>query len=186
MSPPVLRLLLSVFFLTLVCGEPSSTFARDWFQADFPFVVANPLRLDKGQWGRIFVQAGDYRTVLEREGDDHISRSSALLSNAFLTVPSWLVQPYVGGGIGLSVTNLTHEDRVRPPLLEENLIWQVGGALAYHLHQRFSLVSSIHLVHFQASDILNIGRLDSVGTTVARSGLNTNVYSMMLGLRLQF
>ena len=182
----LLRTLLSVFCLMLLCSGPSRGFAGDWFQVDFPFVLANPLRLDKGQWARFSVKAGDYRTVLDRAGDDHLFRSSALLSNAFITVPSWLVQPYVGGGVGLSVTNLTHEDTARPPLLEESLIWQVGGALAYHVRQRFSLVSSIHFVRFQESDVLGIEQVESVGIAIARSGLDTNVYTMMLGLRLQF
>lgn len=182
----VFRALLSVFFFTLVCGEPTLGFAGDWFQVDFPFVVANPLRLDKGQWARFSVQAGDYRTALERAGDDYVFRSSALLSNAFITVPSWLVQPYVGGGVGLGLTNLTHEDTVRSPMLEESLIWQVGGALAYHIRQGFSLISSIHFVRFQASDVLGVGRVESVGAAITRSRLDTNVYTMMLGLRLQF
>jgi hypothetical protein len=170
----------------LIGGMPSQGVARDWFQADFPFVVANPLRLDKGQWARFSVQAGDYRTALEQAGDDYVFRSSALLSNAFITVPSWLVQPYIGGGVGLGVTNLTHDDTVRPPALEESLIWQVGGALAYHVRQRFSLISSMHFVRFQTSDVLGIRRGPSVGTTIGSSGVETNVYTMMLGLQLQF
>ncbi len=187
MYQAVSRVLFGVFFLVLVYDEPSLGFADDWFQVDFPYVVANPLRLTKGQWGRFSVAARDYRTAQTRElGDDFVFRSKAVLSNAFLTVPDWLIQPYLGGGIGFGLTNLRHEDIVRRPVLQESLIWQVGGALAYHVRQRFSLVGSIHFVNFQSFDAPGIGSATPVEAYLAPSEQDTQLYTMSLNVRFQF
>lgn len=170
----------------VVCGRPALGYADDWFEVDYPFVVANPLRLTKDQWARFSLQAGDYRTVLDHAGSDHMFRSTALVSSAVLTVPHWPVQPYLGAGFGLGVMNLTPEDIMHSPLLEESLVWQIGGAIAYHVQERFSLISSVHYVQFQASDVLRSSHLESLVPLISSSGLDAEMYTVTLGLRFQF
>ena len=96
------------------------------------------------------------------------------------------MQPYLGGGVGFGLTNLRHEDIVRRPVLKESLIWQIGGALAYHTRQRFSLIGSIHFVNFQAFDAPGIGSATSVDASLASSEQDTTVYKMSLNVRFQF
>lgn len=158
--------------------------AGDWLQADFPYISYDPLRLPRKRWVRLSVQAGEYRTVIKLDGDTSVARSLAIMPSIFVTAPDLRFQPYIGVGVGLSITDVAPGTARVPLHLEESLVLQVGGGVVYHLGHGLSLISRAHFAQFKAADLL--GRILPTALPLHRDGLDFQAYTLELVLRLLY
>jgi opacity protein-like surface antigen len=165
-------------------GRVSAGQAHDWLEIDFPFAAHDPLRLPKKQWVQLSVQAGEYRTAIEHDGDSSVVRSMALLPSILVTTPEQQVQPYIGAGVGLSLTDMTAGAEHVPLQLEQNLVLQVGGGVAYHLGTNLSLISNARFAYFKTLDLLSPIVPAQLHLNLDR--LDFSTYTVEFGLRLLY
>lgn len=156
--------------------------AGDWLEEDFPLATYDPLRLPIKQWVRVSVQAGEYRTAVEHGGDDSVARSMAIVPSILVMPPDTNVQPYVGAGVGLSLTDMMPGAARVPLHLEESLVLHVGGGIAYHLGRSLALTSSASFAHFKTLDLLS--QFASSQLPLNLDGRDFNFYTVELGFRL--
>lgn len=172
-----------VLLIVFLVGVPAGQ-AGDWLDEDFPFATYDPLRLPIKQWVRVSVQAGEYRTVVERNGDDGVTRSMAIVPSILVMPPDTNIQPYVGAGVGLSLTDMMPGAARVPLHLEESLVLHVGGGVAYHLGRSLSLTSSASFAHFKTLDLLS--QFASSQLPLNLDGRDFSFYTVEFGLRLLY
>jgi hypothetical protein len=170
--------------LLVFLGYVPAGHANDWLETEFPFAVYDPLRLPKKQWVHLSVQAGEYRTAVEHDGDSSVARSMALVPNILVTTPELRVQPYIGAGVGLSLTDMTAGAEHVPLQLEQNLVLQVGGGIAYHLGTNLSLISSARFAYFKTLDLLS--HIAPAQLQLNLDRLDFSTYTVEFGLRLLY
>jgi hypothetical protein len=151
---------------------------------DFPSATYDPLRLPVKQWVHLAVQAGEYRTPVEHNGDDSVARSMAIVPSILVMPPDIDVQPYVGIGVGLSLTDMMPGAARVPLHLEESLVLHVGGGVAYHLGRRLSLTSSASFAHFKTLDLLS--QFASSQLPLNLDGRDFSFYTVEFGFRLLY
>jgi hypothetical protein len=171
--------LLVVFFVGVPAGQ-----AGDWLDENFPFATYNPLRLPTKQWVRLSVKAGEYRTAVEQDGDDSVARAMAIVPSILVMPPDTNVQPYVGAGVGLSLTDMMPGAARVPLHLEESLVLHVGGGIAYHLGRSLALTSSASFAHFKTLDLLS--QFASSQLPLNLDGRDFNFYTVEFGFRLLY
>ena len=172
-------ILLVVFFVGVPAGQ-----AGDWLDEEFPFATYNPLRLPTKQWVRLSVQAGEYRTAVEHDGNDSVARAMAIVPSILVMPPDANVQPYVGAGVGLSLTDMMPGAARVPLHLEESLVLHVGGGIAYHLGRSLALTSSASFAHFKTLDLLS--QFASSQLPLNLDGRDFNFYTVEFGFRLLY
>jgi hypothetical protein len=172
-----------ILLVVLFVGVPAGQ-AGDWLDEDFPFATYDPLRLPIKQWVRLSVQAGEYRTAVEHDGNDSVARAMAIVPSILVMPPSTNVQPYVGAGVGLSLTDMMPGAARVPLHLEESLVLHVGGGIAYHLGRSLALTSSASFAHFKTLDLLS--QFASSQLPLNLDGRDFNFYTVEFGFRLLY
>lgn len=181
------RISFTLVILVWCCTAVPASYASDWFRAESPFELYDPLPVTIPKWIRLSVEAGDYRTEVEHDGDASVVRAIALMPSILVTAPTWHLQPYIGAGIGLSVTEMM-PDSLRPvwvPMqLEENFVMHISGGLAYRFSPHLALISSARFAQFRTSDV--VGRLAPPTLPMSDDGLDFSTYSVTVGIRLNY
>jgi hypothetical protein len=119
---------------------------------------------------------------VEHDGDDSVARSMAIVPSILVMPPDTNVQPYVGAGVGLSLTDMMPGAARVPLHLEESLVLHVGGGIAYHLGRSLALTSSASFAHFKTLDLLS--QFASSQLPLNLDGRDFNFYTVELGFRL--
>jgi hypothetical protein len=169
-----------VLLLLLLSGRAFGA-SDDFLHTDV--LGAEPLRLPVRQWVRLLVDIEEYYPVVEyADRSSSTTRSLAILPSIRVTAPDQHFQPYIGAGLGLGISGYTPSTATVPlPLgTEESLIWHIGGGIEYHLRPGFSLTGSARYAQFRTTDLL------SSSLPVIRDGLDFDVYTVELGIRLAY
>ena len=167
-----------------ILWHPVSVRAGDWLTTDLPFVDPVPLRLSTSQWVRLSVHTGAYRTAVEQAGDRSVTRTLALLPSLVLTPPSGPLHPFIGAGVGLSVTELTPGVVHDPLRLDQRLVMQVGAGIAYDLGRGWALTSSARFAEFKSANLL--GALSDSLVALPEAELDFHNYMVEFGVRLSY
>lgn len=180
-----------VIFIVVVfgwcCGVVSVSSAGDWFRADSPLELYDPLQPQIPRWIHLSLQAGDYRAEVEQAGSASVVRAIAIMPSILLTTPTTYLRPYIGAGVGLSISEMM-PDSLRPvwvPMqLEESFVMHISGGLSYRLSPRLTLTSSARFAQFKTSDL--VGRIAPPELPLSREGLDFSTYSVNLGIQLNY
>jgi opacity protein-like surface antigen len=131
------------------------------------------------------LQAGKHRAEVECNGSSGVARSLTLMPTLMLsTTTKQPFRPYIGAGLGLSLSELAPGDDYVPLNLEENFIMHVGGGFAYRLAPGVAFTSSARYSHFWGSDL--VARFATSRLPLGDDGLDFNNLSVQFGIRLQF
>jgi hypothetical protein len=176
-----------LFILIWCCGVAPVSYAGDWFRAHSPLELYDPLQSRIPKWIHLSVQAGDYRAEVEHDGGASVVRAIAIMPSILLTAPILDLQPYIGAGVGLSITEMM-PDSLRPvwvPMqLEESFVMHISGGLSYRLGPRLALTSSARFAQFRTSDL--VGRLAPPNLPMSDQGLDFSTYSVNFGIELNY
>lgn len=179
-----LRWLLCACFL-LVCLHGGTAHAEDWLQSDFTASLDDPMRLlSRSPWLRFSLQAGKYRTAVERDGSLGVARTVTVIPTILFTAPKRQFQPYIGAGVGFSLAEMTPGEINIPLHLEESFIMHIGGGFAYRLAPGVAFTSSARYSQFWGSDLF--ARFANSRLPLGDDGLDFNNISVRFGIRMQF
>ncbi len=142
------------------------------------------MRLSRDQWLRFSLQAGKYRTAVERDGSSGVARAVTVIPAIMLTTPKRQFQPYIGAGLGLSLAEMMPGDVNIPLQLEEGYIMHIGGGFAYRLAPGLAFTSSARYAQFRGSDLFD--RFGSPRLPLGDDGLDFNNLSVQFGIRLTY
>lgn len=182
----------SILILLVGCSvalAQSSAPTQDWLRSEQPFALYDPLRLSVPEWVNLSLHTGNYRAVVEHNGSTSVARSLTIMPSILVTPPGWLVRPYVGAGVGLSIAEMAPESVQEPqkgvPLqLEESLVMHIGGGIAYQVTPGLSLTSSARFAHYRNTGIVE--RFAGPSLPLGEEGLDFDTYSVQFGLRLDY
>jgi opacity protein-like surface antigen len=187
MRPLVRRAAFALLLLAWCCGTVSVSFAGDWFRADSPLELYDPFKPQIPRWIRLSVQAGDYRAEVEQDGSASVVRAIAIMPSILLTAPTTNFRPYIGAGVGLSISEMM-PDSLRPvwvPMqLEESFVMHISGGLSYRLSPHLTLTSSARFAQFKTSDL--VGRIAPPNLPLGSEGLDFSTYSVNLGIQVNY
>lgn len=155
--------------------------------SELPHALYDPLSPSSvPNWVKLSVHTGTHRAEVEHNGNSSVARALMIIPSILVTPPGWQLQPYIGAGFGLSLTEMAPEEYVRllqvPLQLEESLVMQIGGGIAYHIMPGISLTSSAQYAHYRDSDLVD--RFAGPNTLVTEEGLGFSAYAVRLGLRV--
>jgi opacity protein-like surface antigen len=131
------------------------------------------------------VDLEEYRPLVEYvDHSSSITRSRAVLPSLLVIAPHRHFQPYLGAGLGLSLSGYTPRTAEVPlPLgIEESLVLHVGGGVTYRLGENFALMGSARYAQFKTTELLN--RLST--PQVIQGGLDFNAYTVEFGVRWDY
>ena len=180
----LLRRLLCVCLL-LVGVSGGVVQAGDWFQNDLVASLDDPLRLSRIRGLGFSLQAGKHRAEVERDGSSGVARSLTLIPTLMLsTTTKQPFRPYIGAGLGLSLSELAPGDDYVPLNLEENFIMHVGGGFSYRFAPGLAFTSSARYTQSWDSDLF--ARFASPQLPLGNGGLGLNNLSVRFGIRMKF
>jgi opacity protein-like surface antigen len=169
----------------LVCLYGGLAHAADWFLSDLNAALDDPLRLSRIRGVGLSLQAGKYRAEVEHNGSSGVARALTVIPTIVLTTsPNRQFRPYLGAGVGLSLSELTPGNEQVPLHLEENFIMHVGGGFSYRLAPGVAFISSARYSQSWDSDLF--ARFASPQLPLGNGGLGLNNLSVQFGIRMRF
>jgi hypothetical protein len=176
------RYLYSLITLVWFLGMPLLGHAGDLLAGGLPVGGDDLLRLPVAQWVQLSVDVEEYRPLVEYvDRSSSITRSLAILPSLRVIAPTPHLQPYLGAGLGLSISGYTPQTAVAPlPLgLEESLVLHVGGGVNYRLGEKVALTGSARFAQFKTAELFQ----RSSSAALFQDGLDFSAYTVEFGLR---
>jgi hypothetical protein len=182
----VFRKILSVQrLLILVCllSIPMLGHAGDLFTGELPISGEDLLRVPVTQWVQLTVDIEEYRPLVEYiDHSSSATRSLAILPSLRVVAPNQHFRPYLGAGLGLSLSGFTPQTAVvsLPLGIEESLVLHVSGGVTYRLGEKVALTGNARFAQFKTAELFN---LFSSAPPVIHDGLEFSAYTVEFGLR---
>jgi hypothetical protein len=173
----------SLVVLVWVLSIPVLGHAGDLVSSLLPVAGEEVLRLPVTRWVQLTVDIEEYRPLVEYvDHSSSLTRSLAILPSLRVMAPHRYFQPYLGAGLGLSISGYTPHTAVVPlPLgLEESFVLHVGGGVTYRLGEKVALTGNARFAQFKTSELFQ--RFSSA-PQVIQDGLDFSAYTVEFGLR---
>jgi hypothetical protein len=171
--------------LTLICllSIPIPGHAGDLLSGELPLSGEDLLRVPVTQWVQLTVDVEEYRPLVEYiDHSSSVTRSLAILPSLRVVAPSQHFQPYLGAGLGLSLSGFTPQTAVvsLPLGIEESLVLHVSGGVTYRLGEKVALTGNARFAQFKTAALFN---LFSSAPPVINDGLEFSAYTVEFGVR---
>jgi hypothetical protein len=157
--------------------------AGDLLPVELPGSGEDLLRIPVTQWVHLTVDVEEYRPLVEYiDHSSSATRSLAILPSLRVVAPHQHFQPYLGAGLGLSLSGFTpHASVVSLPLgIEESFVLHVSGGVTYRLGEKVALTGNARFAQFKTAELFN---LFSSAPPVIQDGLDFSAYTVEFGLR---
>lgn len=145
--------------LVWLLSVPMLGHASDLFSGELPVSGEDLLRVPVTQWVQLAVDVEEYRPLVEYvDHSSSVTRSLVILPSLRVVAPNQHFQPYLGAGLGLSLSGFTPQTVLVPlPLgIEESLVLHVSGGVTYRLGEKVALTGNARFAQFRTAEIFNL------------------------------